>query len=175
MSAIFSPCRTWRYVLVRETERGVDMRMANEFHEGRPLPIPTVAFIGLNPSTADEVVNDATVRRCIGYADRWGYGRMVMLNVFAYRTRNPRKLAALDFSTAVGPENHIHLMREANAADRVVCAWGTHATRFQRGAAVEIMLRTAGIEPRVLGLTKDGHPKHPLYLRSDLTPVPWEA
>jgi hypothetical protein len=163
VSAVFSECRTWRYSLARWT--------AQETHEFK-----TVAFIGLNPSTADEVQDDPTVRRCVGFAKAWGFDRLVMLNAFAFRATDPGKLAALDFSTAVGPENHKHLVREARAADLVVCAWGVHGARWQRGPSLALALGSEpGISLHVLGLTKDGHPRHPLYLRADLQPVLWEG
>lgn len=187
MSAIFSPCRTWRYTLSRNLD--LSLREPTEepcpscgdayftcldpalcLNEREPR---TVAFIGLNPSTADETKDDPTIRRCRGFANRWGYERLVMLNVFAYRATDPKRLGGLDFSSAVGPENDRHIAREAKAADLVVCAWGVHAARWQRGHALSLALASSGIALHHLGLTKDGHPRHPLYMRGDLKPTLW--
>src|SRR5271157_168450 len=90
--ATFSLCRTWRYKLWRRWSAAV----------------PMVTFIGLNPSTADEINDDPTVRRCLGFARRWGFGGMSMLNVFAYRSTNPRALRAA--TDPVGPRNGAALL-----------------------------------------------------------------
>jgi hypothetical protein len=163
VSAVFSPCRTWRYTLTRYT--GIVQPVREEL-----VPL-SVAFIGLNPSTADETTDDPTVRRCIGFARRWGYERMVMLNVFAFRATNPRRLRAAE--DPIGPENDNHIAWEAALADLVVCAWGVHATLLGRGVEVKECLEGINVPLHVLGLTKDGHPKHPLYLKGDLEPVSW--
>ena len=74
LSATFSPCRRWRYTLLRRWE---------------PANLIVVAFIGLNPSTADETLDDPTIRRCIGFAKAWGAGGMYMLNLFGWRSTDP--------------------------------------------------------------------------------------
>ena len=151
-SAIFSPCRTWRYTLER--------RWGDD-----PL---TLVIVGLNPSTADETQDDPTIRRCIGFARSWGYGRLLMLNLFAYRATDPREmLAAAD---PIGPDNPEVIGREAGRAlGSVLCAWGVHGAHLGWGPGV---LERLGSKAMVLGLTKDGHPKHPLYLRADTQPSP---
>jgi hypothetical protein len=170
VSAIFSPCRTWRYTLMRAVAREVES-LADPLYV--PPPPRTVAFIGLNPSTADETTDDPTVRRCVGFAKRWGYDRMVMLNVFAYRSTDPKALYAISRESAVGPDNDMHICMEAMRAEVVVCCWGVHGRAHDdRGTDVRYMLERGG-KLHVLGLTKDGHPKHPLYLRGDLTPTVW--
>jgi hypothetical protein len=128
-----------------------------------------VAFVGLNPSTADEHTDDPTVRRCIGFAMAWGYGRMLMLNLHAFRSTDPKGLYTAD--DPVGPENASLVLTLANAADNVICAWGANA--LHRDAAV-IAERLAAI-PGVgcFGLTKGGHPKHPLYLPANNPVFPW--
>jgi hypothetical protein len=139
----------------------------------------TVAFIGLNPSTADETDDDPTVRRCLGFARKWGYDEMVMLNLFALRSTDPKALyVALD---PIGPENDLHVLMQAKCADLVVCAWGVLGG-FQprgkyepRGREVEAILRENRVVLHVLRLTKGGHPGHVLYLPGDLEPVPWEG
>ena len=124
-------------------------------------------FIGLNPSTADEANDDPTVRRCIRFAQSWGYGALCMTNIFAYRATDPADMLVQD--DPVGPENDAYLRRLAAGAGVVVAAWGTHGTHMGRHKAVRAML------PRLhyLRLTKDGHPGHPLYLPAILKPVAW--
>lgn len=157
MTAVFSPCRTWRYRLDRDLELLASTRIA-------------VAFIGLNPSTADETHDDPTIRRCKRFALDWGFARLVMANAYAYRSTAPRGLwSAAD---PVGPENDSHLEAIAREVELVVCAWGAHA-KPDRVAAVLAALARAGRQPHALRVTKAGAPGHPLYLPGDLTPAPW--
>ena len=154
MGAVFSDCRRYRYSLSRW------------WHDSLPL----LVVIGLNPSTADETQDDPTIRRCIGYARSWGYGGLVMLNLFAYRATSPRDMKAA--AEPVGPANDAVL--EVQTAGRtVLCAWGAHGSHLDRARAVRQLL--VGRDLFCLGTTKDRHPKHPLYLRADLTPVPYPA
>ncbi|NMC06088.1 MAG: DUF1643 domain-containing protein [Candidatus Lokiarchaeota archaeon] len=122
-------------------------------------------FIGLNPSTADELKNDPTVARCINYARAWGYGEFVMLNAFALRSTDPAALRSCD--DPVGAENDAYIKAEVGKASIVVAAWGTHARLLGRHEALLAMLPAL----HCLGTTKEGYPKHPLYLRKDLAPV----
>jgi len=128
-----------------------------------------VAFLGLNPSTADETQDDPTVRRCLGYAKQWGYGRMVMLNIFAFRATDPRVMKAAP--DPVGPENDRYLLEASRRAHLVVAAWGNHGAFRGRSKRVVEMLRQAGVELRCLKLTGQGEPGHPLYLPKNLQPV----
>jgi hypothetical protein len=151
-SAVFSPCRTYRYFLSRTWN---------------PM-LPSVMFIGLNPSTADEQQDDPTVRRCVGFATKWNFGGLVLVNLFAYRSTDPAGLR--DTDDPVGPANDKHILLGARAADRVVLAWGT------KGNLVDRDQRVLSLFPDVhcLGVTKEGHPKHPLYLAGNtgLRPFP---
>ena len=149
--ARFSPCRTWRYKLWRRWSPAG----------------PMVAFIGLNPSTADEINDDPTVRRCLGFARRWGFGGMYMLNVFAYRSTNPRALMAA--ADPVGPRNGAALRTTCRRCDMVVVCWGVWGRLCDRGEVVIELL--GGMPIHCLGTTREGHPKHPLYLRSSTMPV----
>lgn len=125
-------------------------------------------FIGLNPSTADEVKNDPTVTRCINYAKRWGYGGMIMSNIFAYRATDPKVMKAAQ--GPVGPDNDRWLLKLAKGADLIVAVWGNHGQFMGRGEAVMKLFN--GRELHCLSLNKTGHPKHPLYCSSSLKPVP---
>lgn len=119
-----------------------------------------VAFIGLNPSTANEIEDDPTIRRCMNYARAWGYESMVMLNLFAFRATNPKVMK--DQADPVGILNNARLLEWVAGADRVVACWGTHGAHLGRGAQVRAMLEPTPLY--TFGLTKNGHPKHPLYL-----------
>jgi hypothetical protein len=149
----FSPCRTYRYVLWRQWD------VTNHAY---------AMFIGLNPSTADEVNDDPTIRRCAGYARRWGYGALCVANLFAYRTPHPKVMKA--YPDPVGADNDVWLVRLANGAGVVVAAWGVDGTHLRRDRVITRLL--AG-KLSCLRLTKDGHPWHPLYLRKTLEPVPF--
>ena len=154
-TATFSDDRRHRYLLTRTWD----------------VALPTVNFVMLNPSTADAFVLDPTNRRCVGFARAWGYGSMVTTNVFAFRSTDPKGLRAVD--DPVGPANDESIVEAARNADLVIAAWGVHAELHGRGDAVRELLATSGVEPRVLRLTKDGHPGHPLYLPADSIPVRW--
>lgn len=158
-TAAFSPCALYRYTLSRVWDADKDR----------------VVFCMLNPSTATAEVLDPTVTRCVDFAVAWGYGGLVVVNIFALRSTDPDVLRkAVD---PVGPDNDVHLAREA--ADRlVVCAWGNTFSRAknpllsQRASHVLQILRRYG-SVRHLGLTQDGQPRHPLYLKGSTRPQPF--
>jgi hypothetical protein len=155
-SATFSPCRTYRYRLVRNWD------------PGNPAG---AAFIGLNPSTADETQDDPTIRRCIAFAKSWGMGSLVMLNLFAFRATKPADMFGdVSFIDIVGPENDGHIAHACDLAQIVVAAWGNHGKFMGRDAKVRALV--PGLQ--VLRLNKDGSPAHPLYLPGRLTPMPWK-
>jgi hypothetical protein len=157
--AEFSPCRRYRYSLWRVWEPKKRR----------------VAFIGVNPSTADEKTNDATIIRCINFAKAWGYGGLWMINLFAYRATKPKEMKLA--SDPVGGENDGYLIDVGRSAQLVVLAWGVHGAHRGRGREVIALLRWTEIPFMCLGVTKGGHPKHPLMLRKDTRPmdVPWCA
>ncbi len=127
--------------------------------------LPTITFVLLNPSTADAVDLDPTLRRCVGFSKRDGFGSMVILNLYAYRTPSPAvMLAAPD---PVGPDNDRVL---ANATGTVVAGWGTNASPA-RVAHVRMLLPPL----KALKITKDGHPQHPLYVKGDSPLVDWPS
>ena len=152
--ATFSPCRRYRYTLNREWREG----------EG------TCTFVMLNPSTATEQILDPTVRRCVGYAQDWGYKRLQVLNIFAFRATDPKELYLV--ADPVGPENDDAIVIGAGGSDLVVCAWGNHGKLNGRGREV-LGLLSEYAEPMVLAMTKANHPNHPLYLKASLRPVPF--
>jgi hypothetical protein len=123
-----------------------------------------VAFVMLNPSTADSSIDDPTIRRCIGFAKDWGYHALTVVNLFGFRTPSPRELAAA--SDPIGADNDRYLVRAAREASEVVVAWGIHGALRGRAATVVPMLERVATDKLVcLGRTLGGHPRHPLYLR----------
>lgn len=153
--AVYSPCTQYRYLLTREWAA----------EQGRVL------FVMLNPSTATEMQNDPTVERCERRARALGFGAFRVCNIFAFRATDPRVMRAAP--DPVGPANDAALAESAPWADRIICAWGTHGAYLDRGAQVESLLRATGQPLWHLGLTKDGHPKHPLYIGYAVQPTPW--
>jgi hypothetical protein len=161
--AVFSPDERYRYALGRPLYTSPGFTQP----KGR-----IVAFVMLNPSTADADQDDPTVARCVKYAHRWNASHLVVANAFAYRSTDPEQLRAAGVEP-VGRDNDAVIAAIARAADLVVCAWGVHGKLRDRGKAVRQLLEAHGARPHLLRLTKHGHPQHPLYLRGDLQPVPW--
>jgi len=93
-------------------------------------------------------------------------------NIFAWRDTDPRKMRGAP--DPVGPENDQAIRAGADWADRVICAWGSHGAHLDRGARVEALLRATGAPLLHLGLTKHGHPRHPLYISYSRIPEPWD-
>lgn len=154
--ADFSDCRTFRYRLWRTWDDK-----------------PACNFLMLNPSTADETVNDQTIRLCIGRAQRMGHGGIVVTNLFAYRATYPKDMKAAP--DPVGPDNDDFILAEATAAGMVICAWGKDGKHKARDWHVRRMLQKAGVKLHAIKLTKDGFPCHPLRLSYDLVPVRFDV
>jgi hypothetical protein len=124
-------------------------------------------FIGLNPSTADEIKSDPTVTRCINYAVSWGYNGMFMANIFAIRGTDPKILKEVE--DPVGAENDYYLYQMAEQSQLIVCAWGDHGKLLGRGQKVRTDFHYRVLS--CLSLNMSGEPSHPLYLRKDLRPI----
>lgn len=147
-SAVFSPCGKYRYVLRRVWDRRGS----------------TVLFVALNPSIADEFKDDPTIRRCIGFARSWGFGKLIVANLFALRSTDPAALRnAVD---PIGPRNDWWLKSLSSRADLTIAAWGVHGRLGSRATEVLPMLRSV----HHLGQTHDGHPRHPLYVPAAMLP-----
>ena len=154
-TAIYSDCEKYRYSLTRIWQP-----------EGKK-----VFFVMLNPSTATEVQNDPTVERCERRARTLGFGSFRVANIFAWRDTDPRKMrAAVD---PVGPANDATIAQGCVWADQTICAWGTHGEHLNRGAQVEILMRGTNQPLYQLGISKAGHPKHPLYIAYAVQPELW--
>ena len=174
LDTIFSPDRIYRYTLWREwgTEYLDSFGPSDPHHEYLPgRPEQFVQFIGLNPSTADEKLDDPTIRRCIRFAKDWGYGALCMTNLFAFRATDPDVMINQG-DKAIGPENTAWILKIARHAGKVICAWGTDGTFLNRGNEVLSYLAGQGTGIYCLGQNSDGTPKHPLYLRKDSLPRP---
>lgn len=133
--------------------------------------LPRINFVMLNPSTADALVLDPTVRRCAGFAEGWGFGALEVTNVFALRSTDPHALRTA--ANPVGPGNDDAIREAARAAQLVVAAWGVHGKLNGREAEVRELLASVGTEVVCLRRTRAGHPGHPLYVRRDAEPLPW--
>jgi hypothetical protein len=133
-----------------------------------------VVFLMLNPSTADANIDDPTIRKCVGFAKRWGYDALTVVNLFAFRATKPADLKRCGFQ--VGPENLFHITRSAEEAERVVLAWGANANPHDIWAArVVSELQRACVKLSCLGLCGNGSPRHPLMLAYETPLEPWEV
>lgn len=146
VDATFSPCERYRYTLLREWD----------------LRLRRLLWIMLNPSKATAEIDDPTVAKCQRYARAWGFGSIVVTNLFAWRSTNPKVLYGVD--DPIGPENDAAIFREVGAAAKVIVAWGKHGALRDRGAEVLASLRAYGVTPYCLSRNNDGSPGHPLYL-----------
>jgi hypothetical protein len=144
-SAIFDPSGCFRYLLVRQ------------WNESKP----SMCWVLMNPSTADAAKDDPTIRRCMAFARSWGYGRMEVVNLFAFRATSPREMMREMYPE--GPANDAYIRAAAERAQRVVVGWGTHGGFRSRDR--EVLSLIGSVE--TLGVTKDGFPRHPLYVRSE--------
>jgi hypothetical protein len=154
-AAVISACGLYRYTLTRRWDGLGGL----------------INWIMLNPSTADASLDDPTIRRCVGFSKGWGYGAMVVTNLFAYRSTDPKAMKAA--GDPVGPENDSYVMEWARASARVVLAYGAHGGHRARDREVIRALDAAGVELFALGTTAAGHPVHPLYQPGAAVPVPY--
>lgn len=157
MSAVISDCGKYRYTLKREWMTGAG----------------TCLFIMLNPSTADAEQDDPTIRRCIGFAQRWGCQRLAVVNLFAYRATEPSVL--LNVENPVGPENDRYIGELLGAAKFRIAAWGSSVRHLahRREAEVIAKCKAFGFGLDCLAVTKDGFPRHPLYMPNHLERTPF--
>lgn len=155
--AAFSADRAYRYILTRTWDIGA----------------PVMTWIMLNPSTADAMTDDPTIRRCTGFARREGCGGISVVNLFALRATDPADLSR--HPDPAGPDNDRWLWMHATSGRLVIAAWGAHKLADARAREVARRLAEAGVQAQCLGVTSAGHPRHPLYVRSDAPLVPWRV
>ncbi len=146
--AVLSPDRLYRYQLIRRWGAG-----------------DLVAWIMLNPSTADADIDDPTITRCMGFARRWGYAGIVVVNRFALRSTDPDQL--LTSTDPFGP-NNTETLQSVAAYPLIIAAWGSHKATRQLDAHLPV-----GLDLHCLAVNSDGSPKHPLYVRGDVSLARW--
>lgn len=151
-SAEISECGHYRWWLRRSWNQG----------EG------TICFVMLNPSTADALQDDPTIRRCIAFSKAWGYATLSVRNLFAYRATDPKDLKAAGYPTG-GTRGDAELIA-SQTADCTICAWGANAPQWRVNEAMKLL----GGGLLCLGKTKAGHPKHPLYVPASQVLEPFE-
>lgn len=147
--AAFSGCRKYRFALRRVWDDA----------------LPSVMFIGLNPSTADESEDDPTLTRCIRYAQSWAYGGVCMANLFAFRATDPKVM--MSAPDPVGVDNDHWLLELSQNAGLVIAAWGNTGRFMGRSEHVRRLIANL----HCLKLNKSGEPAHPLYQKADIRPV----
>ncbi len=158
-AACFSACENYRFMLFRSWIDGLfetEMRLIN--------------FLMLNPSTASQDQDDPTIRRCIGFAKKWGFNSLVITNIFALRSTNPAAL--FHVSDPIGKENDAHLFYWSIRAEKTVCAWGNHGLLKERGKIVKDGLSLSA-KLYYLEMTKEKQPKHPLYIAANQPLSEW--
>ena len=151
--AKFSRCRRWRYLLWRCWDEAK----------------PAANFLMLNPSTADELKLDPSCTRARNYAERWGFGAVIITNIFGWRATDPEAMKSVE--DPVGRANDRAIVAAARNAKIVVCAWGNHGAHRNRAQAVLELLSRNQVGLHALRVNGAGHPAHPLYLPSSLTPT----
>ena len=144
-SAVFSPCRKYRYSLTRSWNSAEDC----------------VLFIGLNPSIADEINDDPTLIRCINFAKDWGYGGLIMVNLFAYMSTHPTDLKKAKLP--IGKNNNKHILKNHQKSQLTIAAWGNDGHFLKRDKEVLRIINN----PMCLNINKSGQPAHPLYQKKD--------
>lgn len=154
--AVISDCGKYRYLLTRPSELEYPDR-------------GTALFIMLNPSTADASIDDPTIRRCRGFAKRWGCNGIVVANLYAFRATNPKELNQVD--DPIGPLNDDYLRNLLQEHETVVCAWGANAKQDRVDWFLNQAHRLTSFV--CLGVTKRNQPKHPLYIKADQPLIPY--
>lgn len=174
MSAVLSPCGSYRYRLEREMVPAI-----LDLAKPGPLLGKVVMFVGINPSTADATLNDATVRKWMGFCHRWGVPRFIVGNVWPLRSTDVRVLATSVRWLDVGRENTRRILEMAAEADVLVPCWGDRAKvpRVMHNELDAMLSLLVGTGKPVMhfGLTKGGDPKHPLMLGYDTKLVQWRS
>jgi hypothetical protein len=147
MNAQISPCKLYRYWLTRSW---------NDYGQDHAME---VCFVMLNPSRADHAVNDPTLKRCLSFAMAWGFEKLVVRNLYSFRTPQPKELFRA--SDPIGPDGDMELER-AKESHLIVAAWGVDAKEDRVRKALRLL---APYPLYCLGLTKEGAPRHPLYVK----------
>lgn len=150
-SAVVSDCKTYRYLLRRVWD----------------TKLPRFLIVMLNPSTADAEKDDATIRSCTRLCNELGAGSYEVVNLFAFRATDPKKLYSNMFQENVGPDNDVTIQAALSRCDLPIVAWGAHELAVNRGEQVNTIIRKKRPATFCFGVTKHGAPKHPLYIKSN--------
>ncbi len=154
--AVIDDTKTFRYLLWRTWD----------------VNRPRLLWVMLNPSTADEQQSDRTLGRCISFSKKWDYGSLEIVNLFAFRTSDPKDLDAV--SDPIGSENDRRIAEAATRAEKIVVAWGERGIYKQRDSAVlELLAQQTSLPLYCLGKTKNGSPRHPLYIAGTTVLTPY--
>jgi len=147
-NAVFDKDKIYRYSLIRKwNNNGIK-----------------IVWIMLNPSTADENIDDPTIRRCIGFSKIWGAGEMEIVNLFAYRSTSPKKLYT--YTDPIGKDNDLFILNSVKKANKIIIAWGTHGSLDKRSEYIMFnLLKNYHKKIFFLKKLKDGEPGHPLYIK----------
>lgn len=159
-SARISECGRYRYLLSRIWD------------ESKPL----CGWLMLNPSTADAQIDDATIRKCMAFARAWGYGGIVVANLFAWRSTDPSAL--MSAADPVGPDNDLAIRNLSEKSFVIVAAWGANALDPKLSSRIDAVFELIDSSKlRCLGLTSHGAPRHPLYVNgsTELEQYLWRA
>ena len=158
-TARFSPCGQYRYTLRRDLGY---------------LGKGSVLFLMLNPSIASWEINDPTIRRCMGFAKSWGYRQLYVANLSPFRATDPRELAKhLPEPSEVQAENERWILSMAQSSDKVIAAFGAHKLALERGPVLVGRLVEHSFPVYCLGITKQGLPRHPLYVPATAKLLPY--
>jgi hypothetical protein len=157
--AHFSPCEKFRYWLRRDWD----------------LTKNAIAFLMLNPSTADEMVNDPTIERCQRRAITMGYGSMIIVNLFPFRMTDSKLLSTVENLLGDATEADAAILRAVKISQMTVCGWGKHALAAPRAQHIMTLLTQKNLQNKVmcLQLNADNSPQHPLYIGYAKQPVPY--
>jgi hypothetical protein len=154
--AVLSECGQFRYRLWRRWDQ----------------TLPILGYVMLNPSTADATEDDQTIRKCVGFARRLGYGSIEVVNLFAYRAREPADLKAAGYPVGEYNDQYIASVA-ADTGGRVICAWGSNVKGLGRPGEVLNNLRRLGATPMALHMNAGGIPAHPVLLPYSCIPKPF--
>lgn len=155
-SAVYSPCEKYRYALTRTWDSAG----------------PRLLFVMLNPSKATEMANDPTIERCERRSKVLGYGSFRVCNLFGLRETDPARLKRA--RRPEGPDNAAQITEALAWCDDALCAWGAHGTHRGQAAKLMPLFQKSGKPLCALGVTKGGHPRHPLYVSYATQPEPFD-
>lgn len=148
-NATISPCNKYRYVLRRTwNER-----------------ISAIGIVALNPSTADATADDPTVKKCVKLARFWGYGGIVLVNLFAWRATEKKEIKTI--YDPIGPNNDKEIQKALNDVDDVLVAWGEYGAYLNRSTKVRAILKQLPKKYVCIKQNISGEPTHPLYQKDD--------